>query len=140
MRTEPGELIRETDLKMAKENAFVLAGDPLPPIMHTRGIRLEIHADTGEARHLGSQDARRTGVRGRDSHTAGVRINVEELRRNRKIERLEEELHELKGAHKGFEKQWSRRQRSRSHSGSCESSHRFPRRQGRDHRNHRNSR
>ncbi len=67
---------------MEEENAFVLAGDPLPPIMHTRGIRLEIHANIREAGPLGSQDAKRTEVRGRESHTASVRINVEELRRN----------------------------------------------------------
>jgi hypothetical protein len=103
VRTEPSELIREINLKMAEENAFVLAGDPLLPLTHTRGVRLEIHTDTGGAGSQGSQDARRTEVQGGKSHTTGVRINVEALRRNQKIERLEKELRELKGAQEGFE-------------------------------------
>ena len=64
----------------------------------------------------------------------GDTINAEILKRNRKFERLERELRELKDAQGDYDQQQSRRQRSRSHSGSCESSHHFPRRFGKEHR------
>ena len=38
-RIEPAELIGQTSLKMAEENAFVLADNPLPLPSYTRGIK-----------------------------------------------------------------------------------------------------
>ena len=68
-----------------------------------------------------------------------IRSTPRSLKRNRKIERLERELRELKNAQEGFDQQRSKRQRSRSHSGSCESSHRFPKRFEKNHRAQRSS-
>uniref|UniRef100_A0A2N9EZE4 Uncharacterized protein n=1 Tax=Fagus sylvatica TaxID=28930 RepID=A0A2N9EZE4_FAGSY len=62
------------------------------------------------------------------------------LRRSRKIERLERELRELKDVQASCDQQRSRRQRSRSHSSSCESSYRYPKRSEEDHRAPKNSR
>uniref|UniRef100_A0A2N9J899 Uncharacterized protein n=1 Tax=Fagus sylvatica TaxID=28930 RepID=A0A2N9J899_FAGSY len=62
------------------------------------------------------------------------------LKRSRKIERLERELRELKEVHASCDQQRSRRQRSRSHSDSCESSHRCPRRSEEHHRAPKDSR
>uniref|UniRef100_A0A2N9H9H4 Reverse transcriptase domain-containing protein n=1 Tax=Fagus sylvatica TaxID=28930 RepID=A0A2N9H9H4_FAGSY len=77
--------------------------------------------------------------RGRSHATRDV-IDAEALKRSRKIERLERELRELKEVHASCDQQRSRRQRSRSHSDSCESSHRCPRRSEEHHRAPKDSR
>ena len=86
----------------------------------------EVHVEANEERSQGGREVRKSDVQGGGSRTTGGMINAEILKRNRKIERLEGELHELKNAQEGYDQEWSRRQRSRSHSRSCKSSHRFP--------------
>uniref|UniRef100_A0A2N9GHZ5 RNA-directed DNA polymerase n=1 Tax=Fagus sylvatica TaxID=28930 RepID=A0A2N9GHZ5_FAGSY len=79
-------------------------------------------------------------VKEEDLHATRDVIDAEALRRGRKIERLERELRELKEVQASCDQQRSRRQRSRSHSGSCESSHRCPKRSEEDRRAPKNSR
>jgi hypothetical protein len=126
VRTKPAKFIRQTQLKMAEENVVVLINNPLPHPLSTRKVMSEVHIEANEERSQRGREVRKSEVRGGGSRTTGKMINAEILKRNRKIERLERELHELKNAQEGYDQEWSRRQRSRSHSGSCESSHRFP--------------
>ena len=93
-----------------------------------------------EERSQGGREVKRSEAWGGGSCATGDTINVEILKRNRKIERLERELRERKNTQEGYDQQQSRRQRSMSHSGSCESSHRFLKRSEKDHRAQRSSR
>jgi hypothetical protein len=140
VRTKPTEFIRQTQLKMAKENTVVLINNPLPYPSGTRGVRSEVHVEANEERSQRGREVKRSEVRGGGSRATGDTINAEILKRNRKIERLERELRELKNAQEGYDQQRSRRQRSRSHFGSCESSHCFPKQSKKDHRAQRSSR
>ena len=125
---------------MAEENAIALINNPLPHPSGVRGVRSKVRVAENEERSQGGREVKRLEVRGGGSRATGDTINAEILKRNRKIERLERELRELKNAQEGFDQQRSRRQRSRSHSGSCESSHRFPKRSEKDHKAQRSSR
>ncbi len=140
VRTKPAEFIKQIHSKMEEDNTVILINDPLPPPSGTRGIRSKIHVGADGMRSQGSQEVRGSDVWGGESHTADGTINAEILKRNWKIERLERKLRKLKNVQEGFDQQRSRRQRSRSYSGSCESSHRFPKRSGKDHRAQRSSR
>ena len=91
----------------------------------------EVHVEANRERTQGQR---------RRSHASRDMIDAKALRRSRKIERLERELRELKDVQASCDQQRSRRQRSRSHSGSCESSHRCPKRSEEDHRAPKNSR
>uniref|UniRef100_A0A2N9GIN6 Uncharacterized protein n=1 Tax=Fagus sylvatica TaxID=28930 RepID=A0A2N9GIN6_FAGSY len=115
---------------MERENAFVLVNDPPPNPSGTRRVMSEVHVEANRERV--------EGQRGRSHATRDV-IDAEALRRSRKIERLERELRELKEVQASCDQQRSRRQRSRSHSDSCESSHRCPKRSEEDHRAPKNS-
>uniref|UniRef100_A0A2N9ENV4 RNase H type-1 domain-containing protein n=1 Tax=Fagus sylvatica TaxID=28930 RepID=A0A2N9ENV4_FAGSY len=110
---------------MEGENAFVLVNDPPPNPLGTRRVMSEVRVEANRERV--------EGQRGRSHATRDV-IDAEALRRNRKIERLERELRELKEVQASCDQQRSRRQRSRSHSDSCESSHRCPKRSEEDHK------
>jgi hypothetical protein len=116
---------------MEGENAFVLVNNPPPHSSGTRRVMSEVHVEANRERA--------EGQRGR-SHATRDMIDAEALRRSRKIERLERELRELKEVQASCDQQRSRRQRSRSHSGSCESSHRCPKRSEEDRRAPKNSR
>uniref|UniRef100_A0A2N9J681 Integrase catalytic domain-containing protein n=1 Tax=Fagus sylvatica TaxID=28930 RepID=A0A2N9J681_FAGSY len=116
---------------MEGENAFVLVNDPPPNPSGTRRVMSEVRVEANRERV--------EGQRGRSHATRDV-IDAEALRRSRKIERLERELRELKEVQASCDQQRSRRQRSRSHSDSCESSHRCPKRSEEDHRAPKNSR
>jgi hypothetical protein len=140
VRTKPAEFIRQTQLKMEEENDVILVKNPTPHPSSTKGVKSEICVERDEARSQASQEVKKTEVLGGRSRATGNTTNAEILKRNRKIERLERELRELKDAQEGYDRQLSRRQRSRSHSGSCESSHRFPKQSEKDHRAQRNSR
>ncbi len=109
MRTKPAEFIRQTQLKMAEENAVVLINNPLPHPSGTRGVRSEVHVEANEERSQRGREVKRSEVRGGGSRATGDTINAEILKRNRKIERLERELRELKNAQEGYDQQWSRR-------------------------------
>jgi hypothetical protein len=111
---------------MAEENAVVLINNPLPHPLGTRGVRSEVRIEANEERSQEGREAKRSEVQGGGSRTTGGTINAEILKRSQKIKRLERELRELKNAQEGYDQQWSRRQRSKSHSGSYESSHCFP--------------
>uniref|UniRef100_A0A2N9G9N1 Retrotransposon gag domain-containing protein n=1 Tax=Fagus sylvatica TaxID=28930 RepID=A0A2N9G9N1_FAGSY len=102
--------------------------------------RSEICVGADGVRSQGSSEVRRSEVRGGESRTTGGTLNTKILKRNRKIERLERELRELKNAQEGFDQQRFRRQRSRSHSESCESTYRFPKWYEKDHKAQRISR
>uniref|UniRef100_A0A2N9IAR1 Uncharacterized protein n=1 Tax=Fagus sylvatica TaxID=28930 RepID=A0A2N9IAR1_FAGSY len=116
---------------MEGENAFVLVNNPPPNPSGTRRVMSEVRVEANRERV--------EGQRGRSHATRDV-IDAEALRRSRKIERLERELRELKEVQASCDQQRSRRQRSRSHSDSCESSHRCPKRSEEDHRAPKNSR
>uniref|UniRef100_A0A2N9IDL4 Uncharacterized protein n=1 Tax=Fagus sylvatica TaxID=28930 RepID=A0A2N9IDL4_FAGSY len=116
---------------MEGENAFVLVNNPPPHSSGTRRVMSEVHVEANRERA--------EGQRGR-SHATRDMIDAEALRKSRKIERLERELRELKEVQASCDQQRSRRQRSRSHSGSCESSHRCPKRSEEDRRASKNSR
>jgi hypothetical protein len=116
---------------MEEENAFVLVNNPPPHPSGSKRVMSEVHVEVNRERA--------EGRRGRSHATRDV-IDAEALRRSRKIERLERELRELKDVQASCDQQRSRRQRSRSHSGSCESSHRFPRQSGEDYRAQKSSR
>uniref|UniRef100_A0A2N9G491 Uncharacterized protein n=1 Tax=Fagus sylvatica TaxID=28930 RepID=A0A2N9G491_FAGSY len=116
---------------MEGENAFVLVNDPPPNPSGTRRVMSEVRVEANRERV--------EGQRGRSHATRDV-IDAEALRRSRKIERLERELRELKEVQASCDQQRLRRQRSRSHSDSCESSHRCPKRSEEDHRAPKNSR
>ena len=133
MRTKPAEFIRQTQLKMVEENA-VLINNPQPNPSGARKVMSKVHVEVNRERSQGGREAKRSEVQRGRSHATGDTINAEILKRNRKIERLERELRELKEAQGGYDQQQSRGQRSRSHSGSCKSSHHFPRRSGKEHR------
>ena len=124
---------------MAKENAVPI-NNPLPNPSSARKVMSEAHVEANKERSQGGREARRSEIQRGGSRATGDTINAEILKRNRKIERLERELHELKDAQVDYDQQQSRRQRSRSHSRSCESSHRFPRRSRKEHRAQRSSR
>jgi hypothetical protein len=124
---------------MAKADAFVLVWDPIPPTTQNMVVRLEVHGGFDEQAPRKSVEVRYTEARGEGSCTADPRTNVDDLKKNRRIERLEKELRELKGQLEDHDRQRLRRRRSQSHSGSCESSHRFPGKHNRDHRAYRNS-
>jgi hypothetical protein len=81
---------------MAEENAVVLVNNPMPHPSGTRGVRSEIHVRADGARSQASQEVKKTEVRGGGSRNTGGTFNAEILKRNRKIERLEKELRELK--------------------------------------------
>ena len=115
---------------MEGENAFVLVNDPPPNPSGTRRVMSEVRVEANRERV--------EGQRGR-SHATREVIDAKALRRSRKIERLERELRELKEVQVSCDQQRSRRQRSRSHSDSCESSHRCPKRSEEDHRAPKNS-
>uniref|UniRef100_A0A2N9I869 Integrase catalytic domain-containing protein n=1 Tax=Fagus sylvatica TaxID=28930 RepID=A0A2N9I869_FAGSY len=125
---------------MEEENDVILVNNPMPHPSSTKGVKSEIRVERDEARSQASQEVKKTEVLGGRSRATGNTTNAEILKRNRKIERLERELRELKDAQEGYDRQLSRRQRSRSHSGSCESSHRFPKQSEKDHRAQKNSR
>jgi hypothetical protein len=116
---------------MEEENAFVLVNNPPPHPSGSKRVMSEVHVEVNRERAEG----RRGG-----SHATRDVIDAEALRRSRKIERLERELCELKDVQASCDQQRSRRQRSRSHSGSCESSHRFPKQSGEDYRAQKSSR
>uniref|UniRef100_A0A2N9I3J5 Uncharacterized protein n=1 Tax=Fagus sylvatica TaxID=28930 RepID=A0A2N9I3J5_FAGSY len=116
---------------MEGENAFVLVNNPPPNPSGTRRVMSEVRVEANRERV--------EGQRGRSHATRDV-IDAEALRRGRKIERLERELRELKEVQASCDQQRSRRQRSRSHSGSCESSHHCPKRLEEDRRAPKNSR
>uniref|UniRef100_A0A2N9IQL1 Reverse transcriptase domain-containing protein n=1 Tax=Fagus sylvatica TaxID=28930 RepID=A0A2N9IQL1_FAGSY len=116
---------------MEGENAFVLVNNPPPHPSGTRRVMSEVHVETNRERAQGQ--------RGR-SHATCDMIDAEALRRSRKIERLERELRELKEVQASCDQQRSGKQKSRSHSGSCESSHRFPKQSREDHKAQKSSR
>uniref|UniRef100_A0A2N9G704 Uncharacterized protein n=1 Tax=Fagus sylvatica TaxID=28930 RepID=A0A2N9G704_FAGSY len=116
---------------MEGENAFVLVNNPPPNPSGTRRVMSEVRVEANRER---VEDQR-----GRSHATRDV-IDAEALRRSRKIERLERELRELKEVQASCDQQRSRRQRSRSHSDSCESSHRCPKRSEEHHRAPKDSR
>uniref|UniRef100_A0A2N9FBB1 Uncharacterized protein n=1 Tax=Fagus sylvatica TaxID=28930 RepID=A0A2N9FBB1_FAGSY len=116
---------------MEGENAFVLVNNPPPNPSGTRRVMSEVRVEANRER---VEDQR-----GRSHATRDV-IDAEALKRSRKIERLERELRELKEVQASCDQQRSRRQRSRSHSDSCESSHRCPRRSEEHHRAPKDSR
>ena len=125
---------------MEEENAFVLVNNPPPHPSGSKRVMSQVHVEAnGEKPRAGHEERRSKTQRGRSHATRNV-IDAEALRRNRKIERLERELRELKDAQASCDQQRSRRQRSRSHSGSCESSHRFPKQSREDHRAQKSSR
>uniref|UniRef100_A0A2N9GI29 Uncharacterized protein n=1 Tax=Fagus sylvatica TaxID=28930 RepID=A0A2N9GI29_FAGSY len=111
---------------MEGENAFVLVNNPPPNPSGSRRVMSEVRVEANRERV--------EGQRGRSHATRDV-IDAEALRRSRKIERLERELRELREVQASCDQQ-----RSRSHSDSCESSHRCPRRSEEDHRAPKNSR
>uniref|UniRef100_A0A2N9HKC3 RNase H type-1 domain-containing protein n=1 Tax=Fagus sylvatica TaxID=28930 RepID=A0A2N9HKC3_FAGSY len=116
---------------MEGENAFVLVNNPPPNPSGTRRVMSEVRVEANRER---VEDQR-----GRSHATRDV-IDAEALKRSRKIERLERELRELKEVQASCDQQRSRRQRSRSHSDSCESSHRCPKRSEEHHRAPKDSR
>ena len=125
---------------MAEKNTTVLIGNPPPRASDVRIVRSEVHVEANREKSRAGRQVRKSEVRGGESHATGDQMNAETLRRNRKIERLERELLELRNAQGGQNQQRSGRQRSRSRSGSCESSHHFPRRSGKDHKTQKGSR
>ncbi len=125
---------------MVEENAFVLVNNPQPHPSGTRKLMSEVRVEVNQERSRRGREEKKSEVREVGSRAIGGANNAEVLKRNRKIERLEKELRELKQAQDGHDQQHSRRQRSRSHSRSCESSHRFPKQFRKDHRAQRGSR
>jgi hypothetical protein len=140
VRTKLAKLNQADPFESGEGERCYMINDPLPPLSCSRGIRSEIRVGVDGVRSQGSQEVRRTEARGGESRATGGTINAKILKRSRKIERLERELRELKNAHEGFDQQRFRRQRSRSRSGSCVSSHCFPKRPGKDHRAQKSSR
>ncbi len=125
---------------MAEENAFVLVNDPPPQPSGLRKVMSEVHVEANREDPLAGQRERRSETQRGRSHATRNVVDVEALKRNRKIERLERELRELKDVQVSCDQQRSGRQKLRSHSGSCESSHRFPKQSREDHRAQKSSR
>ena len=119
---------------MVEENAFVLINNPPPHPPGSKKVLSKIHVEVNKERSQAGQEEKRLEARRGRSHATRNTIDAEVLKRNRKIERLGRELRELKDVQASYDQQRSRRQRSRSHSKSCESSHRFPKRSREDHR------
>ena len=118
----------------------MLVNNPPPHPSGSKRVMSKVHFEANRERpHAGQEERRSETQRGRSHATRNV-IDAEALRRNRKIERLERELRELKDVQASCDQQRSRRQRSRSHSGSCESSHHFPKQLREDHRAQKSSR
>ena len=103
----------------------------------------EVHVEANRENPLAGQRERRSETQRGRSHAARNVVDAEVLKRSRKIERLERlerELRELKEMQASCDQQRSGRHKSRSHSGSCESSHRFPKQSREDHRAQKSSR
>ena len=73
MKTKPAEFIRQTQLKMAEENAVILVNNPMPHPSGTRGVRSEIRVERDEARSQASQEVKKTEVLGGRSRATGNR-------------------------------------------------------------------
>ena len=64
---------------------------------------MEVRVEMNEERSRGGREARKSEVRREGSRATGGMVNAEILKRNRKIERLERELRELKNAQEGHD-------------------------------------
>ncbi len=93
------------------------------PTFHHRRIRSEVQVPGGwrgrEEKHSGGKTEGRRRSRSRKPPFLG------KVRKKRRIEELERELKLLKESDEKKDEQ-HRKRRTRSHLGSCESSHRFP--------------
>ena len=98
------------------------------PTFNRRRIQSEVRVPDGQREREVQHSRGRTEGRQR-SHSREPSF-LREARKKRKIEELEEELKLLKGGNKRKDEQHQRR-RTKSHSGSCESSHRVPSRKER---------
>jgi hypothetical protein len=125
---------------MAEENAFVLINDPPPQPSGLRKVMSEVHVEANKENPLAGQRERRSETQRGRSHATRNMVDTKALKRSWKIGRLERELRELKDVQASCDQQRSGRQKSRSHSGSCESSHRFPKQSREDHRAQKSSR
>jgi hypothetical protein len=83
---------------MAEENIVILINNPTPPPSSTRGVRSEIRVGADGERSQANREVKRSKLQGGESRTTHDTLNAEILKRNRKIERLERELRELKNA------------------------------------------
>ena len=81
---------------MAEENAFVLVNDPPPQPSGLRKVMSEVHVEANRENPLVGQRERRSETQRGRSHATRNMVDVEALKRGRKIERLERELRELK--------------------------------------------
>ena len=93
------------------------------PIFNRKKIQSEVRVPGGQREREVQRSRGRTEGRQR-SHSRKPSF-LGEARKKRRIEELEEELKLLKEGNENKDEQ-HRRRRSRSHSGSCESSHRVP--------------
>jgi hypothetical protein len=81
---------------MAEENAFVLINNPPPRPTGSKKVLSKIHVEANRERSQVGQEERRSDARRGRSHATCNTIDLEVLKRNWKIERLERELRELK--------------------------------------------
>ncbi len=114
-------------------------GDDRLPTFNQRRIQSEVRVPGGQRELKGQHSHGRT--EGRQRSRSREPSFLGEARKKRRIEELKEELKLLKEGNDEKDEQQHRRRRSRSHSGSCGSSHRVPSRKvlsrKSDHKHHR---
>uniref|UniRef100_A0A2N9FKP4 Reverse transcriptase domain-containing protein n=1 Tax=Fagus sylvatica TaxID=28930 RepID=A0A2N9FKP4_FAGSY len=90
---------------MAKADAFMLVGDPIPPTIQNMVVRSEVHGGFDEQAPRKRVEVRYTEARGEGSRTANPRTNIDDLKKNRRIKKLEKELLELRGQPEDHDRQ-----------------------------------